>query len=95
MKSKLIGLGLVSMVGAASVSAAELEVTVTNVTRGTIFTPILVVSHSSGLDLFEPGQPAGDELSALAEGGDTGSLADKLAEDSRFVDSASSEGLLH
>jgi len=94
VKSKLIFLGLASMVGAASVSAAELEVTVTNVTRGTIFTPILVVSHSSGLELLEPGQPASDELAALAEGGDTVPLADKLGADSRFVDSATSGGLL-
>jgi hypothetical protein len=51
------------------------EVTVTNVTQGEIFTPIMVASHPRGLRLFEFGEAAGNELAMLAEGGDAGPLS--------------------
>jgi hypothetical protein len=56
-------------------AAAEYEVTVTNLTRGQVFTPILVASHQDGVRLFELGQPASVELEILAEGGSTGPLS--------------------
>ncbi|MCB2181733.1 MAG: spondin domain-containing protein [Desulfobulbaceae bacterium] len=55
------------------------EVTVTNLTRGEIFTPILVATHKKGVKLFELGQAASDEIAQLAEGGKTVPLADHLA----------------
>ncbi len=45
------------------------KVTITNMTRGQVLTPVLVVTHKRGLDLFEEGEAAGDELAQLAEGG--------------------------
>jgi Spondin_N len=67
------------LVGAMGVAAAaKYEVTVTNLTRGQVFTPILVASHQEGVRLFELGQPASVELEVLAEGGDTGPLASSL-----------------
>lgn len=57
------------------------EVEVTNITKGTnlteglVFTPILLATHRPGIDVFELGQPAGEELAKLAEGGDTAPLA--------------------
>ena len=50
------------------------EVTVTNLTRGQQFTPILVVSHRRGVKLFELGSPASSQLETLAEEGNTGPL---------------------
>jgi len=50
------------------------EVTVTNITQGEIFTPIMLASHPRGLRLFELGEAAGNELAMLAEGGDSGPL---------------------
>ncbi|CDH44565.1 MAG: spondin domain-containing protein [Candidatus Competibacteraceae bacterium] len=70
------------------------EVTITNITRGTFFTPILVASHRSGVNLFTLGQPASDELAILAEGGDVAPLKQALRADPRVVDVADSGGLL-
>jgi len=94
MKKILSGLALAALLGTSAAMAANYEVTITNVTRGTVFTPILVVSHAPGVKLFELGQPASDELAALAEGGDTSLLAAALGTDSRVVDTADSGGPL-
>jgi len=60
-------------------SSAVYEVTITNVTRDQTFTPFLVVAHRPSVSLFEVGQPASDELEALAENGDTGPFQTTLA----------------
>lgn len=65
--------------------ADEYRVTVTNLTRGQQFTPILVVSHTAGVKLFELGDPASMELEILAEGGATGPLESLLLGMSRQV----------
>ncbi len=54
------------------------KVTVTNISKGEIFTPILVGSHARGVKLFELGAPASAELEMLAEGGDTQPLSELL-----------------
>jgi len=54
---------------AGAASATEFEVTVTNLTRGQQFTPILVASHKAGVRLFELGSPASPQLKTLAEEG--------------------------
>lgn len=51
------------------------EVSVTNLTRGQSFTPILVGTHHEGFRLYQLGQPASSALAALAEGGATAPLA--------------------
>jgi hypothetical protein len=51
------------------------EVTVTNLTRGQTFTPVLVASHRAGVTLFTLGQPASPQLAILAEEGNTAPLA--------------------
>ena len=70
-----------SLAGAQAQSAngAMYEVTITNITRGAFFTPILVASHRLGVNLFALGQPASDELAVLAEGGDIVPLEPGLA----------------
>lgn len=55
--------------------SSRLEITVTNLTRGQQFTPILVATHKRGVKLFEAGQPASSQLATLAEEGDTGPLS--------------------
>lgn len=54
------------------------EVTVTNMTRGQVFTPVLVATHKKGVNLFTEGEPASDELAHLAEGGEVAPLAEML-----------------
>ncbi|MDS4031208.1 MAG: spondin domain-containing protein [Candidatus Contendobacter sp.] len=70
------------------------EVTITNITRGSLFAPILVASHRSGVSLFALGEPASAELAMLAEGGNVEPLAQALRADSRVVDVANSGGPL-
>jgi len=65
-------------------------VTVTNITRGVIFTPILVATHKKGHPLFMLGNPASDELVAVAESGNTDPLADKLTMSGIAYDTKSS-----
>jgi hypothetical protein len=59
--------------------AGRLEITVTNLTRGQQFTPILVATHKQGVRIFEAGQPASPQLATLAEEGNTGPLAGLLS----------------
>jgi len=54
------------------------EVTITNLTRGQRFTPVLVASHKEGVKLFQLGSPATPQLKTIAEEGDPGPLATLL-----------------
>src|SRR5712692_2420057 len=54
------------------------EITVTNLTRGQQFTPILVATHTKEVNLFKLGAPASPQLATLAEEGNTGPLATLL-----------------
>jgi len=47
------------------------NVTITNLTYKQVLTPPIVISHKDSFKLFTLGQPASDELAALAEGGNT------------------------
>ncbi len=70
------------------------RVTVTNLTRGQQFTPILVASHRTGVSLFEAGAPASSELATVAEEGETGPLAALLSSNPRVLDVQVGGGLL-
>ncbi len=54
------------------------NVRITNLTRGQVFTPILVSTHKAGLKSFQPGQPAIPEVTAIAESGNTGPAIEAL-----------------
>ncbi len=96
-KSKLVG-GLIAggllMAGIGS-AQPRFEVTVTNLTRGQQFTPILVASHREGVKLFTLGSPASPELATLAEQGDTAPLRALLEAMSEVKDVEVSSGLLN
>ncbi len=70
------------------------HVTITNLTHSINFTPILVVSHRRAVSIFELGTPAGDDLIAIAEGGDIGPLTTTLNGNSQVIDVQNSGGLL-
>jgi hypothetical protein len=46
-------------------------VTITNLTRGQVFSPPIVISHKKVFNLFTLGDPASDQIYPLAEDGDT------------------------
>ena len=71
------------------------EITVTNITKGQVFTPVLAAAHNKSIGLFELGEPASEPLAALAEGGATGPLQEVLEGASgQVMGTATSEGLL-
>ncbi|MBT8041157.1 MAG: spondin domain-containing protein [Gammaproteobacteria bacterium] len=89
---------LASLLASGTVFAAgekTYEVTVTNITAGQVFTPIIAATHRSSIGFFELGQPASDELEMLAEGGNTLPLADLLNANASVVsDVVTTGGLL-
>jgi hypothetical protein len=100
MKRSFLGivLAILSMAAGVGVGPAEsaprFEVTVTNLTRGQQFTPILVASHRPGVSLFVLGEAASPELATLAEEGATGPLANLLLGNPAVRDVSTSAGLL-
>lgn len=83
----MLGLGLASTCLALTLANATpaapaaaggppmFEVTVTNLTRNQILSPMLVISHEDGVHIFSGGQPASSGLTALAEEGNNMPLA--------------------
>ncbi len=78
----------------ALADSKQYQVTITNLTRAQVFTPVLVSSHRKGVSLFQAGSPASPELAALAEGGDVAPLSTSLQANARVRDVANSGGLL-
>ncbi len=70
------------------------EVTITNVTKGQIFAPALVITHDGTFSLFELGEPASMELAHLAEEGDPSLLDAAVKAHSGTFHTNDSGGLL-
>lgn len=68
------------------------EVTITNITKGEIFTPILVATTRHGFKLFKKGTPASIDLEIIAESGNNVPLADSLISSGNALDTASAQG---
>jgi len=65
----------------------EVEVTITNITKGQILSPAVVVAHKPGLTpLFTLGEPASMELAGVAEDADIQPLIDSLNADPRVIE---------
>lgn len=61
-----------------SMFASEVEVKITNLTKGVYFTPLLVSAHSADAKLFTSGEAASSSLQMMAEGGSIADLATDL-----------------
>lgn len=72
-------LAVVAFGASDAFAASAYEVTITNITRGQVITPPLVISHNKGFELYTLGSPAIPELATMAEEGDTGPLQTFLA----------------
>ena len=90
----IMGAAALSLVSAGAVSAAELSITLTNLTGGMHFTPQLLVAHTADVDVFEVGSQASSGLATLAEGGDTSVLGADLDTTPANSTHATVEGLL-
>lgn len=76
---------LVAVAPALADGNARYEIEITNTTKGQTFTPILVTTHASSVQLFELGDPASEALEILAEAGETGPISDALSAQGRKV----------
>ena len=94
MASIVVCSGLLFSSAVQAGGSRSYEVTITNLTRAQVFTPILVASHRRGVHLFELGSEASAELSALAEGGDVVPLTTALEANYKVADVGNSGGLL-
>jgi hypothetical protein len=64
----------------------EYKITITNLTPGQPFAPVMATSHRPGLSFFEAGQAPSDELAMLAEAGNGTPMAAKLMSTPGFHD---------
>ncbi len=96
---KIFSTGLILSVSLlANMASADdrhgFEVTVTNITKGEVFTPIMVASHRHGVKLFEIGEPVDQDLETLAESGNTQPLSTSLLTSGLALDVVTAEGPL-
>lgn len=77
MKGKLLTLSALMALSPLAM-AQQLEVTVTNITHGIHYTPLVIAAHDDSVALFSLGEAASPELQAMAEGGDISGLATVL-----------------
>ena len=56
-------------------AASAMEITITNLTNGIYFGPLLVTAHATSVSLFKTGQTASSALETLAETGDISDLS--------------------
>lgn len=75
-------------------SAAQFEVSITNISKGVAFTPFIAATHTNALSFFELGAPASVEIAQIAEGGNIAPLQEVLASSSAVYGSTSTAGLL-
>lgn len=78
MKRLIPSLMTAGVLASSPVMAQDLDVTLTNLTHNTYFTPLLVAAHSESNHLFQPGVAASGNLQAMAEGGDISGLIDDV-----------------
>jgi len=68
-------------------------VTITNITAGQVFTPVLVATHKSDVSFFELGEEPSGELADLAEGGATDGLMGLLDSLPEYVMDTNTSGI--
>ena len=87
--------GLLSLFALPAMASAQTyDVTITNLTKGQIFSPPVVYTHRSSFDLFTPGEPAIPELAGLAEDAANGPLVALLSAEPKVGDVAVGGGVV-
>jgi hypothetical protein len=89
-----LSIGYAATKGPVQAAEGRYQVKITNLTNAQSFTPILTVTHSSGVTMFLPGTAASDELRTLAEEGNVAPLSMLLAATPGVADMVTSPGLL-
>lgn len=78
----------------STVMAQDLSITVTNLTQGLHFTPVITAAHASDNHIFMVGTAATAELQAMAEGGDISGLVSMLSNADANINENPAAGLL-
>ncbi|MBO2635517.1 spondin domain-containing protein [Shewanella algae] len=95
MKPKLLLPLLLSTLPLSQLSqAAQLEISINNLTHGNHFTPLLIAAHDGNSHLFQAGEPASSALQKMAEGGDISELQQAVTANSGVTVSNPAAGLL-
>ncbi len=89
-----LALAFASTASAAYNKNEMYEVTVTNITKGQSFTPVVSAVHKKNMNLFEVGMPASEEIVAMAESGNIAPLQTMLSSSDKVGGTAATEGLL-
>ncbi len=84
--------GLLMLGSAYGDGGASFEVTITNITRGQVITPPVLISHRGSFELFSLGDAAIPQLATLAETGDATDLMGYLATRSDVFDVTAADG---
>ena len=79
--------------GNGSPAPRTYAVTITNITHGQVFTPVLVATHTADVGFFELGAAPLPELADLAEGGATDGLQALLDSLPEFVMDTNTSGI--
>lgn len=85
---------LAAMLSAPSLMAAELDISVTNLTPGMHFTPILITAHGADDALFSVNEQASMELQTMAEGGNITPLLEQAQTLNQNTSANPAQGLL-
>ena len=72
----------------------QYKVTITNLTKGISFTPLLAATHNRHARFFTVGEPASEMVSRIAEGGDISMLKTALDDSDNVFSTTNSQGLL-
>ncbi|MFV7849530.1 spondin domain-containing protein [Shewanella algae] len=95
MKPKLLLPLLLSTLPLSQLSqAAQLEISINNLTHGNHFTPLLIAAHDGNRHLFQAGEPASSALQKMAEGGDISELQQAVTANNGVIVANPAAGLL-
>lgn len=94
MKIKSLVSAIALVAASSSVVAQDLEITLTNLTQGLHFTPIVTAAHSRDASLFSLASMATPELQMMAEGGDISGLVSLLSNANANISENPAAGLL-
>ena len=85
---------MLSSASIATATAADLSISLTNLSHGSHFTPLLVSAHDSGQHIFQLSTAASSRLQAMAEGGDISGLVTDLTALNADIISNPASGLM-
>ncbi|MCP4990185.1 MAG: hypothetical protein GY928_30350 [Colwellia sp.] len=94
LPSKTVLSALAFALASSTTMAQDLSITITNLTQGLHFTPVVTAAHSNENSLFMLSEMASTELQTMAEGGDISGLVSMLTNADANINENPAAGLL-